>query len=267
MNPKTLEIKAVQSEAKLIKPLGFSVTIFNGKYEFYQMDPLGQAILDYHRSGQDLPIRSWIDDEEEPLLYPSSFFRKENAMEAIEKTAMSLCCGKVLDVGAGAGCHSLILQSRGYDLTSLDHSVLSCEVMELRGLKKVICSEAMSFSGDSFDTILLLMNGFGIAQTEEKMPGFLFHLKSLLKPGGSIIGESTDILYMMENNVNALEVDLSRGYYGEVEFKLRYGGTEAKFPWIYPDEYLLEDIASQAGLRFKIIERGERHNFLCKLEV
>jgi SAM-dependent methyltransferase len=231
------------------------------------MDIIGRAIHEFHSTGKDLPIRQWINNREEPVLYPSVFFRGESEMNELELAALHSCKGSVLDVGAGAGCHSLILQDRGLDVTSLEISDLSCSVMKSKGLKDVVCADVMAYQDKKFDCVLLMMNGFGIAGSEDKLPDFLRHLKSLLLPGGCIIGESTDIFYLHEKEVGGVEFDLSKGYYGEVQFKLMSRVGEANFPWIYVDEFLLEAIALEVGLTFEILERGDRYNFLCKLAV
>jgi hypothetical protein len=233
----------------------------------FMSDPLGQALHDFHFKKKNLPVHNWINGEEEPLIYPSDFFREKDTMNDIELCALKECKGVVLDVGAGAGCHSYELQNQGFQVTSLELSSLSCEVLRDRGLKEVFCENIMHFQDRKYDTILLLMNGFGIARTENDVPNFLCHLKTLLQPGGCILGESTDIFYMMERRNGASELDLAKGYYGEVEFSLRYGNEEEKFPWIYLDEFLLEAIAGEVGLKFSILERGDRYNFLCKLEI
>lgn len=233
----------------------------------YQPDPMGMAVMDYLKSGVDKPIRIWINDVEEPLLYPSVFFRSGNELPEIEKTALSVTKGKVLDVGAGAGCHSLELISRHLEVVSIEKSSKLCDVMKIRGLHHVVNQDVMDYHQVGFDTILLLMNGFGIAGTEDHLVDFLTHLKALLNPGGQIVGESTDIFYMIEQKPAMREIDLAAGYYGEVNFKLRYQNEEAVLKWLYADEFLLEAIAGEAGLNFEILDRGPDYNFLCRLSV
>lgn len=227
---------------------------------------MGLAIFEFFKSGRDKPIHNWIDNEEEESMLPSLFFRNELLLPELEKAAIDHARGRVLDVGAGAGRHSIILQERGFEVVALDASSHSCEVMKDRGLKKVICSDIFSFNGEKFDTILLLMNGFGIAGNEQGLPFFIQHLKSLLNPGGAIIGESTDILYTLENQAGLHPINLSKRYYGEVVFRLEYSDHRSEFPWIYADENLLETISKQCGLKFSLLGRGDRFNYLCKLE-
>lgn len=233
----------------------------------YQPDPLGKAVMDFLETGVDKPVRVWINGKEEPFLYPSVFLRNPESMPPIERTALDLSSGKILDVGAGAGCHSRELLGRGVEVVSLERSPLLCDVMRNLGMQQIICQDILKYQSEGFDTILLLMNGFGIAGTESALPDFLLHLKSLLKPGGQIIGESSDVLYMIQQNPEFREMDLSKGYYGEVQFKLKYLSDEIEFPWLYADEFLLEAIALEVGLSFEIIERGPDYNFLCRLSI
>ena len=79
-------------------------------------------------------------------MYPSVFFRKQKDMNDIELAALNSVQGKILDVGAGAGCHSLVLQLLGHEVTALESSKQSCEVMRQRGLKQVVQSDIMHFS-------------------------------------------------------------------------------------------------------------------------
>jgi SAM-dependent methyltransferase len=185
-------------------------------------------------------------------------------MNAAELEALNRCKGRVLDVGAGAGCHALALQQRGMDVLALERSTLSCEVIRARGVRKVGEADVMSLSGQQFDTILLLMNGFGIAGTEDGLVGLLGHLKTLLAPGGRILGDSTDIRYFKEESAT---LDLSAGSPCEVEFEVRCDRKTQVFPWIYPDEVLLEVLAEEAGLQYQTVMHTDDYHFLCELYV
>lgn len=229
------------------------------------VDVLGKAVSEYHFNGRDLPLRVWIGDKEDELLYPSVFFRSRREMTQLERTALLHCRGKILDAGAGAGCHSLILQENNPDVTALEFSKLMCEVMSKRGLKNVVCEDILEFQETGFDTILLLMNGFGIAGREESLETFLSHLRDRLKVGGSIIGESTDVLYMYEQADHSAALDLSKGYYGEVMFKLEWHDETAIFPWLFVDEFLLEEACNNVGMTFEMLQRGAKNNFLVKI--
>ena len=112
----------------------------------------------------------------------------------LEKEA-SLVKGRVLDVGAGSGTHSLYLQDNGFDITSIDISELSCLLMKEQGLKNVICKDIWTFETERYDTIIFMMNGIGLVKNLD-ICRFLEYIKNFLSPTGQIILDSSDIKYM-----------------------------------------------------------------------
>jgi SAM-dependent methyltransferase len=228
----------------------------------FQNDVIGHAIWKHHFENVMSEIELIIDGMQDAPMLSTQFFRAESEMNAAEIEALNRCKGRVLDVGAGAGCHSLVLQQRGVEVVALERSALSCEVMRARGVREVMEVDVMHFSGQQFDTILLLMNGFGIAGTEEGLVDLLCHLKTLLAPGGRIIGDSTDIRYFKEESA---VVDLSAGTPCEVKFEVRCEGKAQVFPWIYPDEVLLEVLAEEAGLEYQTRLYTDEYHFLCEI--
>ncbi len=190
------------------------------------------------------------------------FFRSESEMNELELCALGLCRGKVLDVGAGAGCHALVLQESGFEVVAVEQSVKSCEVLRARGVWQVLNNDILLVQAGGYDTIFLLMNGFGIGRNEQGLVALLKHLKSLLAPGGKIIGDSTDIRYFREES---LEIDLSDAPPHEVTFEVGVDGITERFAWIYPDEFLLEALAEEAGLKMNVIMYTDEFHFLCEL--
>ncbi len=161
---------------------------------------MGQAIADYHSTGQASRLRvfsSMFDEDEIPVAH---LFRTYDQMPLLERQAMDLCRGRVLDVGAGAGCHALLLQERGLAVTAIDVSPLSCGVMRERGLADVRQCDIMQCDlKEQFDTILLMMNGLGIAGTVERLPDLLNHLRTMLSDDGQILTDSSDLRYIFED--------------------------------------------------------------------
>ena len=100
---------------------------------------MGAAIRDYFRQGKSAQLKvlsSLFDDDEMPVAH---LFRSYHEMPPLEQRALNEARGKVLDVGAGAGCHALALQERGFDVMAVDISPLSCETMKERGVANVEC--------------------------------------------------------------------------------------------------------------------------------
>ncbi|SNC65529.1 Methyltransferase domain-containing protein [Hymenobacter gelipurpurascens] len=233
-------------------------------------DPLGHALLAYQRGQHQatLTVHSNVA-EEEPL--PAAYlFRSLWEMPELERTALNECRGRVLDLGAGAGCHALELQSRGFEVKAVDISPGAVQVMQERGVNEVACHDLLdpALTKDKYDTILMLMNGIGLAGTLEGLGGFLQHAHQLLAPGGQILATSSDISYLYEDEDGALVFDLNGPYYGEVEYTMEYEGEHgATFPWIFADPSLLQDCAEAAGYQVEFLEEDDQQQYLVRLSL
>ena len=156
-------------------------------------------------------------------------------MPSIEKKALELARGKILDVGCGTGSHSLYLQNLcNHNVTALDISEGAIYVAEKRGVKKTKHISIWDFEETGFETILLLMNGMGIGKTIAELPKLLKHLKKLIAAEGKILVDSSDLIYLFEKEDIALWKE-DKTYYGEVDFGIRFQGKSEEFPWLYID--------------------------------
>lgn len=231
-------------------------------------DPIGQAIADFYKDGTAPDILINTNYTEGENLPPAYFFRSIDEMPGIEQTALKNCRGKILDVGAAAGSHALELQKREFDVSALEKSELACEVMQKRGVKKVVCTDLFQFEETGFDTILLLMNGTGIGQTLEGLKKMLLHLKSLLNEDAQILIDSSDIQYLFEEEDGSFWVELtSNNYYGEMDYELTYKNHSKQFKWLFTDFETLAKISEDAGLRCELVAEGEQNDFLAKLSI
>ena len=230
-------------------------------------DPMGAAIRDYQSKGKASRLRvlsSMFDEDEMPVAH---LFRTFNQMPRLEQKALSMAKGRVLDIGAGAGCHALALQERGLEVKAIDISPLSCEVMKERGVKNAECVNLFNpqLQG-KYDTLLLLMNGTGIAGKLNRLPMLLNRLKELLAEGGQILIDSSDLKYIYENEDGSMDIDLNAPYYGEVDYQMQYKNVKGEpFDWLYTDPMLLASISKQCGLNCEIVEEGENYDFLARL--
>lgn len=230
-------------------------------------DPMGRAIMEYAQTGKAATLRvlsSMFDEDEIDVPY---LFRSVCDMPETERTALSMAEGRVLDVGAGAGCHSLALQERA-SVTAIDISPLSVEAMTMRGVKDARCIDVFDTSlNEQFDTILLLMNGTGIAGKLECMPMLLNRLKQLLSDDGQILMDSSDLCYIYEDEEGFIDLTGVEGYYGEVDYQMVYRDTEGeRFDWLYIDYETLETIAAGCGLACEKIADGEHYDYLARLK-
>ena len=229
-------------------------------------DLMGRAIWDYYyqENSEDLQTETSISELDDlPVSY---LFRDYQEMNALEKKALDSSFGKVLDVGSGAGSHSLYLQNeRKLEVTALDISPKSIEVCKARGVKNAICEDLLQFSEKNFDTVLLLMNGTGIFQSLEHIDQYLQKLKSLVAENGQILLDSTDILYMYDQDEDGGVLVPAKGYYGELDYYLHYKGeSEEPMKWLYLDFDTLENAAIANGFKIQKIEQLE-DSYLAQL--
>lgn len=226
-------------------------------------DIIGNALLDYYHGNytEDIITETNISEEDEmPLPY---LFRSFKEMPKVEQDALKLANGKILDVGCGAGIHSLYLQNKGFDIMSIDISKGAVEVCKLQGLKNVENLDILKLDLKKFDTILLLMNGSGIFQKLENISKYLQHIKSLLNDSGQILIDSSDLKYMFDEDDEAMNTE---GYYGELEYSMRYKGEQSDlFYWLYLDEITFKNACISNGFNFEIVTRGENYDYLARL--
>ena len=231
------------------------------------IDPIGHAVANFYSSKDPTEIEIFSSAFEGDAMQPEYFFRDFNAMPKLEQIALKKSTGKVLDIGAGAGAHSLFLQQKGFDVTALEVSTLCCSVMQKRGIQKIENAEILEYSGATFDTILLLMNGIGIAGSPEGLKTLLEKLKLLLNAEGQILLDSSDLIYLYEQENGSILLDINaKTYYGQIDFKMKYKNIEGEqFDWLYADQVLLTDIAKTVGFKTQIVEYGEHYDYLAKL--
>lgn len=267
-------------------------------------DPMGAAILDFQKQGKAARLRvlsSMFEEDEMPVTH---LFRSVPEMPVLEQKALQLAKGRVLDIGAGSGCHTLALQEKGFTVKAIDISPLSCEAMKLRGVKDAECinlfdphlssgnhskENQKNHSGENqenhsgenqenhsgenqkqfeggFDTILLLMNGTGIAGKIEHLPALFQRLKALLNPGGQILIDSSDLKYIYENEDGSFDINLNGDYYGEVDYQMIYKDVKGdRFDWLYVDFPLLKSIAETCGLHGELVAEGEHYDYLARI--
>ena len=231
-------------------------------------DPVGAAIQEFMAGNSEARIVVESNLTEDDEIKVSYLFRTPQEMPDLELLALEQCRGRVLDVGAGAGCHSLALQQRGADVTALDLSAGAVQAMQEQGIKQVVQQDIFKLTGQRFDTLLLLMNGIGIAGDLQRLEHFLEHTKTLLNPGGQILLESSDILYMFEEEDGSVLLDLNSGYYGEVMYNMRYKEHQTgEFKWLFIDPAILEDYATAHGYTFEQLYEGEYGNYLARLSI
>ncbi len=224
-------------------------------------DVTGRAIADYYE--QRSPAKLWIYNRYGPKeqMPVATYFRGEEDMPELELIALQHCYGKVLDIGAGAGSHSLLLQKRGIRIDALDISPLSVQVMKARGVLNAICDDISTYRQTGYDTLLLLMNGIGLAGSTNGLKAFLNHIKPLLNPGGQVLLDSSDVAYLYEHKPRP-----SDHYYGEIDYQYSYKSQKTSwFSWLYIDYPLLADIAAAQEWNIQMLYQDPYDQYLARL--
>jgi SAM-dependent methyltransferase len=227
------------------------------------MDVFGKVLKDFYHTGENEKL--WLHNnygkpEDMPV---DVFFRPGEDMPELEHHALSFCSGKILDIGAGAGSHALLLQSAGHDVTALEICESACEIMLDRGVKKIINRDLFDFEKEQFDTLLLLMNGIGLCGDINGLRKFLSHSKKLLKPGGQLIFDSSDISYLYtEHNMPP------ENYYGEISYQYEYQSVKGDlFKWLYVDYNTLSAMAENMGWNSELLYDDDMDQYLARLTI
>ncbi|UIR56537.1 class I SAM-dependent methyltransferase [Sphingobacterium sp. SRCM116780] len=227
-------------------------------------DVYGEALDDYYKHQKELaPLllhSSYGDIEEMPL---DIFFREEEELPELEFIALSLCDGRVLDVGAGAGCHSLYLQEKKFDVEALEISSTACHIMQQRGVQKIHHADFYQFKDQQYDTLLFLMNGIGLAGDIEGFKKLLIHSESLLTTRGQLLFDSSNIDYLYEE----YKIKRPDHYFGEINYQYQYQGNFGeKFKWLYLDQKMLIKIAHEMGWVVQVLFEDENDQYLVRME-
>ncbi len=229
---------------------------------------MGAAIYDYHKNGTAGTLRVFSSQFEEDEIPVEGLFREFEDMPELERMALEMAEGSILDVGAGSGCHSLALRKLGKEAVAIDISPLSVEVMLERGVDaRQINLYDESFT-EKFDTVLMLMNGTGIIGNLDNMPSFFSRMKRLLRPDGCLLIDSSDLRYLFEEEDGSLMIDLADDYYGLLDYQMQYKDVLGEpFDWLYVDFDTLAFYAEENGFEAELVAEGEHYDYLAKITV
>ena len=234
-----------------------------------ERDPMGTAISDYFNHRRADRLRVFSSQFEEDVIPVKELFRNIQSMPVLERTALQMATGRILDVGAGSGCHALALQEMGKEVCAIDISPLSVEVMKQRGVNDVRLTNL--FDGtftETFDSVLMLMNGSGIIGKLSNMPDFFRRMKCILRPGGCIWMDSSDLRYLFEEEDGSIVIDLTGDYYGEIDFQMQYKDVKGEpFDWLYVDFQTLSLYAAECGFKAELVKEGKHYDYLAKLSL
>ncbi len=223
-------------------------------------DALGTAWLDYWHGRPVAPLLIHTDYgsvEEMPVDY---FFREADSFPPIERYALSLCGGRVLDVGAGVGKHALMLQIQGQLVTTLEISAAGVEIQRAAGVAHAVQTDYRHYAGQGFNTVLLLMNGIGLVGSLAGLRDFFKQVKDWMSPAGQLLFDSSDIAYLYEDAARPKD-----RYYGEVWYQYEYRGRRSeRFSWLYVDEDTVRTVAQEAGWQIQVVFQNDQDQYLVR---
>lgn len=230
--------------------------------------PHAAAMEAYFRGKHDAVLVVY-DDFERDDVPVSYFFRGPAQFPPLEQLALELCRGRVLDVGAGSGCHSLALQERGFEVTALEILPPLVRVLKERGVRDVREATWMDVEAEPFDTVFMMMNGLGLTETLAGLRRFFSEARRLVRRGGQVLADSTDVRARLDveaGRTGALERPDGR-YVGELHFQIEYEGRKGDpFPQLYVDANTLIRCAREEDWQCDIVrEPDEYGHYLARL--
>ncbi|MDE0884813.1 MAG: class I SAM-dependent methyltransferase [Myxococcota bacterium] len=222
--------------------------------------PLGLAVRSHWLTGKDAEIEVERNDGVSYTIRSREFFSIEGRLEALDERSLQEARGRVLDVGAGAGRHSLRLQEAGHEVVAVDISPLCVEVMRQRGVEQARVADVFALDAEElgdFDTILFLMQSIGIAGSRFGLERLLLSLAPRLRKGGQILLDSSPLLGTRAGCAPDMEgIDVSFSFQG-------FAGES--FSWLYLEEESLAEVSESLGWKTQVLARTSSGEYLARL--
>ncbi len=234
-------------------------------------DAFGRLLLDYHSGRAGDPFLERDDGHTGPALGAECFFAEAEQWPDAERAVFDYVRGRVLDVGAGAGRHSLEAQRRGLDVVAIDVSPGALEVCRRRGVQdaRLLPLASVGERLGAFDTVLMMCGNFGLVGNAEEAVAILGRLRALTSPNGRIVLDSVDPYVDADAADLAYEArNRALGRMpGQVTIRIRYG--ERVTPWfdlLNVSAAELGQLAAGAGWRLAEVVEGEPPDYYALLE-
>jgi SAM-dependent methyltransferase len=229
--------------------------------------PFASALAAYAGGETDVELRLRSSLGENEALPVGFFFRTPDELMDFERYALELCRGRVLDLGAGAGPHTLALQSVGRRVVAVEGSADVARLLRARGASSVVHADFRYWWRPGFDTVLMLMNGLGPVGTLAGLDRFLAHAPRCLAPGGQLLVDGAEAAPSRPSRAaEAASWPPAGEYPGEAWIELsRAGRVGRPFRELYIDPGTLARHATRAGWRLDVVFEGGDGTYLARL--
>jgi 2-polyprenyl-3-methyl-5-hydroxy-6-metoxy-1,4-benzoquinol methylase len=233
-----------------------------------KINPTGLAMWDYFNGDHSACFIVEREDGIRAEIPVHNLFRFSDEFSDLEKFALNICKGKVVDLSAGAGPNCLELQKRGFDVVGVDISPHACEIMKKRGVKNVRCLDLFDFNEGDFDTILLFGNSIVNVEDLNGLERFLIHAKNILRSDGQIILDSSDKSKSSDpidppylKKITALGRNM-----GEFRFKVEYKEIITPFSgYLHVDPFTLNEYCEKTSWTCEIVKQASEGRYLARL--
>ena len=235
-------------------------------------DAYGQEIWAYYKDRESFEIVE-RDDGYFSTTHAGSelYFSEYEDWSLHEKRAMEFVKGRVLDIGCGAGRHSLYLQKKGFSVFGIDNSPLAIKVCKLRGMKKsrVMSIDDVNFKARSFDTIIMMGNNYGLFGSFKKARRLFKRFHKVTSENALIIAETRDP-YKTDNpaHLEYQEFNRKRGRMsGQLRLRVRFGKYATKwFDYLIVSREEMKDILVGTGWKVKEFIDSEDSSYIAIIE-
>ena len=229
--------------------------------------PFASALAAYAEGETDVELRLRSSLGEDEALPVGFFFRTADGLMDFERYALELCHGRVLDLGAGAGPHTLALQSAGRRVVAVEGSADVARLLRARGASSVVHADFRHWWRPGFDTVLMLMNGLGPVGTLAGLDRFLAHAPRCLAPGGQLLVDGAEATPSRPSRAaTAVSWPPDGEYPGEAWIELSHTGRVGRpFRELYIDPETLARHATQAGWHLEVAFEGGNGVYLARL--
>lgn len=218
------------------------------------------------------PVTEIVEREDRfiaPGSTPGLYFLEPKKWPREERNALKRAKGRVLDIGCGAGRHSLYLQDLGLDVTAIDNSPGAIKVCKERGVRQALVrpiSEVSRFKDASFDTIIMMGNNFGLLGSLSKGKKILKEFYRITSPDAVIIAATRDPYKTNRRlHLDYHRFNRSRGRMsGQIRMRIRFAASTG--PWfdyllVSPDE--MKMVIDRTGWQIREFVIGDESGYFA----